>query len=98
MNEQEIIKSAVQWGPGLVIAAILLIGLFRLAGGVGMRMASASEQQATALSAQAQSMEGLTNSIRDFVQRDVSEHREMLVLLRFMVQQQLKERGIDERL
>lgn len=86
--EEALIKAASEWGPGLLIAALLLAGLFRLASGVGMKMVAASEKQAAALSAQAQSMEGLTRSIADFVGRDGSEHREMLVLLRFIAQRQ----------
>lgn len=85
--EAELIRSAVQWGPGLLIAIFMLAGLFKLANSVGIKLVAASEKQATALSAQAQSMEGLTQSIRDFVQRDSGEHREMLVLLRYIAQQ-----------
>lgn len=84
--ELETIKRAVEWGPGLLIGVLIVGGFFRLADRVGMRMVAASEKQATALSAQAQSMESLTSALREFVTRDSSEHREMLVLLRFLSQ------------
>jgi len=84
--QEELVKSALMWGPGLMIGVLILLGLYRLAEGVGMKMVAASEKQAAALSAQAQSMEGLTKSLQDFVTRDSTEHREMLVLLRFMAQ------------
>ena len=86
--EQRLIESAIQWGPGFVLGLLILAGFFRLADRIGMKMVEASQAQARALAAQAQSMEGLTASIKDFVIRDNTEHREMLVLLRFIAQQQ----------
>ncbi len=86
--EDALMRALVNAGAGGIIAAMVLFGLYRLAYSIGLKMVAASEKQAEALSAQAQSMEGLTKSIRDFVGRDNSEHREMLVLLRFIAQQQ----------
>lgn len=89
--DSETIKYLAEWGPGLVIGVLILAGLFRLADKVGMRLVAASEKQATALSAQAQSMESLTGALREFVTRDSSDHREMLVLLRLIAQEQQEE-------
>ena len=86
--ETETLRQAAAWGPGLLLGVLILAGLFRLADRVGMRLVAASERQAAALSAQAEAMQGLTSSLREFVTRDSSEHREMLVLLRFIAQEQ----------
>ncbi|GAB4389030.1 MAG: hypothetical protein Kow0025_11890 [Thermodesulfovibrionales bacterium] len=86
--EQALIKAAMNAGVGAFMAVLILIGLYRISGRLGSRFIEAQQRQAEALGAQAQSIEGLTGSIRDFVGRDSSEHREMLVLLRFMAQQQ----------
>jgi hypothetical protein len=67
---------------------VILVGLYRLAGRLGGRFIEAQQGQAEAMGRQAQSMEALTASIKDFVGRDSSEHREMLVLLRFIAQRQ----------
>jgi hypothetical protein len=82
------IKALVDAGVGAFIALVILAGLYRMASGLGAKFISAQQSQAEALGAQAQSLEGLTRSIRDFVVRDNSEHREMLVLLRYIAQQQ----------
>ena len=88
MMDPDTLMHMAEWGPGLLIGVMILAGLFRLADRVGMRLVAASEGQASALAAQAEAMQGLTTAIRDFVTRDNSEHREMLVLLRFIAQEQ----------
>lgn len=88
MFENELLKALLNAGSGAVIALIILLGLYRLAGRLGARFIETQRRQAEALGAQAQSLAGLTRAIREFVGRDVSEHREMLVLLRFIAQQQ----------
>ena len=96
MMDAETLRHMAEWGPGLLIGVMILAGLFRLADRVGMRLVAASERQAEALAAQAEAMQGLTTSIRDFVTRDNSEHREMLVLLRFIAQEQQHSREQEE--
>lgn len=88
MMEHEVLKALINAGTGALIALVMLVGLYRMAGRLGAKFIETQERQAQALGAQAQSIEGLTGSIRDFVGRDTSEHREMLVLLRFMAQRQ----------
>ncbi len=88
MTEQTVIKALVDAGVGTFISILILAGLYRIAGRLGGRFIDAQRSQAEALGAQAQSIEGLTRSIQDSVARDNSEHREMLVLLRYMAQQQ----------
>jgi hypothetical protein len=91
--EEAFMKALLNAGVGAFLAALMLVGLYRIAGRLGARFIEAQQRQAEALGAQAQSVEGLTCSIREFVGRDSSEHREMLVLLRFIAQQQ---QSLDE--
>lgn len=86
MIEQALVKALLD--AGALIALFILAGLYRMAGRLGGRFIETQQSQAAALGAQAQAMEGLTNSVRDLVGKDNLEHREMLVLLRFIAQQQ----------
>jgi hypothetical protein len=91
--EREIFRALVDAGAGFMIALVMLIGLYRIARSLGTSFIEAQNSQAEALGAQAQSVAGLTASIQDFVRSDNTEHREMLVLLRFIAQ---KQRSFDE--
>lgn len=86
--DQTFIKALVDAGVGSLMALLILLGLYRMAGRLGGKFIDAQNSQAEALGAQANSLHGLTKSIQDFVLRDNSEHREMLVLLRYIAQQQ----------
>lgn len=72
------------WGPGILIAFVMLYGLYKLlykiATNVGLKIVGALEKPAEALSSQAQSMDRLTSSIQSYVGRDQSEHREIIIL------------------
>jgi hypothetical protein len=81
------------WGPGLLIALVMLYGLYRLilylikkiyclGKEVGVNIVTAVEKSAGALNLQAQSMDKLTNSIQGYVGRDETEHREIILLLK----------------
>jgi hypothetical protein len=86
--EQELVKALINAGVGSVIAALILVGLYRIVSGLGGKFIEAQQGQAEALGAQAATMKSLTCSIQDFITKDNTEHREMLVLLRFIAQQQ----------
>lgn len=88
MIEQAFMKALVNAGVGSFIALLVLVGVYRLVSGMGARFIEAQQRQAEALGAQAQALSGLTTAVGKFVTRDDSEHREMLVLLRFMARQQ----------
>jgi len=88
MAEHELIKSFINAGTGALMAFIILVGLYRIANRLGLEFVKAQKEQAQALLRQAQSMEGLRDSIQGFVARDNSEHREMLVLLKYIAQKQ----------
>ena len=72
------------WGPGLLIALIMLYGLYRLllrlGEKVGIKILGALEKPATALNLQAEAMDRLTGSIKDYVGRDTNEHQEIIIL------------------
>jgi hypothetical protein len=70
----------IDWGPGMLIAALVLYGLYRLTKGVGLKIVAALEKPADALNRQAESMDKLTGSIQGFVDRDRNEHREIIIL------------------
>ena len=86
--EQEFLKALVNAGVGAIIALFILVGLYRITNRLGTKFIESQGEQAEALGRQAQSMEGLTQAIKESVKKDDSEHREMLVLLRFIAQQQ----------
>jgi hypothetical protein len=81
---QKACNSLFDWGPGVLIAAMILYGLYklllRLGRDVGMKIVGALEKPATALNQQAESMDRLTRSIEGFVSRDQTEHREIIML------------------
>ncbi len=86
--EREIVRALIDAGAGATIALVMLVGLYRIVRGLGAQFIEAQHRQAEALGAQAQSVAGLTTSVRDFVKADNTEHREMLLLLRFIAQRQ----------
>ena len=78
------------WGPGIVFAVLMLYGLYKLlykiSTEVGLKIVGALEKPAEALSKQANSMDRLTNSIQDYVCKDQTEHKEMMILLKVISQ------------
>lgn len=86
--ERELAVALMDAGVGSLIALVMLVGIYRIVSGLGGRFIDAEQRQAEALGAQAQAMTGLAMSVREFIKADSTEHREMLVLLRFMAQQQ----------
>jgi len=94
----EIAKSLAFWGPGAVIAGLLIWALYRLADklieqtvsgfmGLGKDFIAAQNEQAASLAKMAQGTEGLRDSINEFVRRDNNEHREMVILLKYTREQ-----------
>ncbi len=86
--EQEIVRALIDAGAGATIALVILVGLYRIVRGLGVRFIEVQQHQAEALGAQAQSVASFTSSVQDFMRADNTEHREMLVLLRFIAQRQ----------
>lgn len=67
------------WGPGILLALFMLYGfyklLFKIAMGVGLKIVAALEKPAA-------SMDRLTSSIQDYVNRDQNEHRQIMIMLK----------------
>ncbi len=86
--EEKIIEAAISAGVGGLIAIVIIYFTYRLASmlllKVGTEMVGAFTAQAAAITRQADSMEGLTKSLREYVERDNSEHREIIILLKVM--------------
>lgn len=78
-------NSFIDWGPGMLIAALVLYGLYRLIKSIGLKIVMALEKPSDALNRQAESMDKLTGSIQGFVDRDRNEHREIIILQKVLV-------------
>ena len=79
-------KYLVFWGPGAAIAGTIIFSLYKLTAKFGWQFIKSQQDSAIALGLQAQSMIGLTKSLESYMTRDNSEHREMLVLLKYIAQ------------
>jgi hypothetical protein len=86
MMLNKLLESLINWGPGAVLAGLMLLGLYKLADKFATKSVEAQTAQAVALAAQAKAMEGLQSSLKQFVERDNGEHREMLVLMKYTAQ------------
>lgn len=86
MEWMDLLKSLIFWGPGAVLALAIIWALYKLADKHFGAFIIAQQSQA-------QSMEGLKISIQAFVSTDNGEHREMMVLLKYIAQHQ---QGLDE--
>ena len=82
--EKKLLESAIMWGPGLVLAVLMIWCAFKLVKeaifqgvNLGGKFLESNHKQTTAI-------EDLTSSIKNSVTRDNSEHREMIVLLKVL--------------
>jgi hypothetical protein len=82
MDWCEVLKSLCFWGPGMVIAGIMIAALYKLADKHLGEFIRAQQGQAASLAQLAQGTEGLRDSVQAFVARDNREHREMIILLK----------------
>ncbi len=79
---ESLIQSAIDHGPGMVIAIVILFGLYKLFKDVGLKIADSARQMANAVNTQTDSMKRLGTSVEDYVSRDQTEHKEMIILLK----------------
>ena len=79
--------NAIKWGPGMLIALVMLYGLYRV-------ILKIFDKPTQALMNQAQSMDRLTSSIQDYVSRDSNEHQEIIILQK-VIRRELKETRED---
>jgi hypothetical protein len=98
MTWHEIAKHLAFWGPGAVIAGLMILAFYRLGAkfigefvsgflSIGKDFIGAQKEQAASLAKMAQGTEGLRDSINLFVSRDNQEHREMIILLKYTREQ-----------
>lgn len=98
MTWAEILRHLIFWGPGAVIAGLMILAFYRLGAtfiekfvsgflSIGRDFIGAQKDQAAALAKMAQGTEGLRDSINSFVTRDNQEHREMIILLKYTREQ-----------
>jgi hypothetical protein len=91
----EVFKYLAYWGPGVIIAGLMIYAIIRLGdkfierfvGGlvtIGTDFVSAQKEQAASLAKMAQGTEGLRDCINAFVSRDNQAHREMIILQKFI--------------
>jgi hypothetical protein len=95
-------ESIKAWGPGAFFLLVMLYGayklLYKIGMNVGIKIVSALEKPAEALNSQARSMDRLTGSIETFVGRDQSEHREIMILQKVIIEKiENLRRGPDGR-
>ncbi len=92
MSWGEGVKALLFWGPGVVIAALIIWVLYKIAMrlvsgfmALGAEFINAQKAQAESLAKMAQGTEGLRESIDGFVTRDNKDHREMMILLKCVI-------------
>ncbi len=95
ISAPEILKNVAYWGPGMIIAALMIYAFYRLADkfiekfvsglmSLGSDFVKAQKEQAVSLAKMAQGTEGLRECINTFVNRDNQEHREMILLQKYI--------------
>ena len=85
INMNEVWAELLIQAPGLILALLMLWGLYRLLRDFGIDFIQAQKDQAVSMSSQAKSMTGLTRSIGEFIQRDNGDHAEMRILMKLSV-------------
>lgn len=81
------IDSIIDHGPGMVLAIVILFGIYKLFRLLGLRFVSSMEDQAKALTVQADSMKNLTQSLQQYMGRDQLEHKEIIILQKVILEE-----------
>jgi hypothetical protein len=84
--DTELAKALINAGVGGIIAGLVILLAYKLLDKVGMKVADSLQSGAAALVQQSVSMKSLSESITQFCAKDNNEHREMLVLLKYIAQ------------
>ncbi|MEK6744282.1 MAG: hypothetical protein AABZ15_11750 [Nitrospirota bacterium] len=102
--EEQLFEAVINAGVGALIAIAIIFFTYKLVSAlllkVGAEMVGAFKGQTEAMTRQAVSMEMLTKSLSDYVLRDNSEHREIIILLKVIAERltHLEEKnGCSER-
>lgn len=86
MDWPRLVESLYNSGPGAIIAALLLIGIYRLADKHLGAFIQAAKDQAASVAKLAQGTDGLKDCITAFVNKDNQDHREMTILLKVIME------------
>jgi type I site-specific restriction endonuclease len=95
---ENLIQSAIDHGPGMVIAVIILYGLYKLFKEVGLKIADSAKQMADSVNRQTDSMKRLGDTIENYVSRDQHEHQEIIILQKVIRQELRAIREQSERI
>jgi 3-isopropylmalate dehydratase small subunit len=79
ISEFGLIKSLADLGCTVVVCAFIAIIFYKLAMKFGPAFIAAQEKIADSMAQQAQSMSGVNAAIQNYIQKDNSEHREILL-------------------
>ena len=79
MIDFALVKSIVDLGCTVVVCALIVIVFYKLSMRFGERFMSSQEKIAEALAQQAQSLSGVNGAIQTYIQKDNTEHREILL-------------------
>ncbi|WP_027358415.1 hypothetical protein [Desulforegula conservatrix] len=92
--ELEVVRTAMDMGGTIFIVILLVVCLAVLAwrfGGSAMKcmaeFIAAQQRQADAMTAQAASMSDIKNAVHEYITRDNSEHREILLGLQVLARE-----------
>jgi hypothetical protein len=90
MSWAEVLKSLAFWGPGAILAGLMIWSLYRLADKFIEKFAvdfiNAQRAQAESLAKMAQGTEGLSSCVTNYFERDNKEHREIIILLKVITE------------
>lgn len=84
----EVVKTLINTGVGGFIAILMIVLIYRLFNTYGAAFIKAQQDMAKSMAQQAQSMEFMRTGVMKYVERDNAEHREMMVLLKYIAQAQ----------
>ena len=93
MMDAAVLQGLIKAGTESTVFIAVLIVAYLLLNRTAKELVAALNKQAEAMGSQAQAMTGLTTSVQEALKRDSGDHREMLVLLRYIAQ---KTRDYDE--
>ena len=88
-SELELINTLVDLGGTVMITTLLMIFAYRLFCRFGGDFIQAQQEIAKAMGRQAQSLSDMKDTVHEFVSKDSSEHREILLSLQ-VVGEELK--------
>ena len=78
-GELDLVRPLLDLGGTAFIAGVIVFSAYKLLTRFGVPFISSQHEIAKAMGQQAQSMSSMTDSVHDFIGRDHSEHKEILL-------------------